>query len=67
MYEAANLFRDRCLVEGGSFLWPEHHVWTPETITALLDAFTGENAIEGQGTFFEGSGPHHVVFRQSLL
>jgi len=53
MYEAANLFRDRCLVEGGSFLWPEHHVWTPETITALLDAFTGENAIEGQGTFFE--------------
>ena len=52
-YEAADLFRRRCLTEGMSFLWPEHHAWTPETITALLDAFTGENADTGDGTFFE--------------
>lgn len=53
MYEAADLFRDRCLVEGKSFLWPEHHVWNPENVSALLDAFTGEDADEGKRSFFE--------------
>lgn len=52
VYEAADLFRRRCLIEGRSFLWPERYVWTPETISALRDAFIG-NPDTGTGTFFE--------------
>lgn len=52
VYEAADLFRHRCLIEGRSFLWPERYVWTPETISALREAFIG-NPDTGTGTFFE--------------
>lgn len=37
-YEAAQLFRDRCLVEGRSFLWPELKIWTPEEIEKVQDS-----------------------------
>jgi MoxR-like ATPase len=50
IYEAADLFRQRCLVEGRSFLWPEHRVWTVTTIDAFVDAFMGQ-ADYGKGTF----------------
>jgi hypothetical protein len=54
MYEAANLlFRDRCLRNGRSYLWPEHRAWIPENISALLDAITGENADTGGRTFYQ--------------
>ncbi len=53
MYEAADLFRDRCLRDGRSFLQPEHHAWTPENISALLDAITGENADTSGRTFYQ--------------
>ena len=53
MYEAAERFRDRCVGEGRSFLWPGEHAWTPETIDSLLEAFTGENADTGDRTFVQ--------------
>lgn len=52
-YEAADFFRDRCLGDGRSFMWPEHLVWNLENISALLDAITGENADTGGGTFYQ--------------
>ena len=41
IYEAANLFRERCLVHGASFLWPSEAAWTPANIKSLWDAFMG--------------------------
>jgi 5-methylcytosine-specific restriction protein B len=52
VYEAADLFRQRCLIEGRSFLWPEHPAWTIATIDALVDAFMG-HADYGNRTFLE--------------
>ncbi len=52
-YEAADLFRDRCLMDGSSFLWPEHLVWNSENVSTLLEAMTGENADTGSRTFYE--------------
>ena len=53
MYEAVDLFRNRCLGDGRSFLWPGHHAWSPENISALLNAITGENADTGGRTFYQ--------------
>jgi 5-methylcytosine-specific restriction enzyme B len=39
VYEVANLFRQRCLQDGTSLLWPEQRVWSPETVSQHLDAF----------------------------
>lgn len=50
VYDAAELFRQRCLVGGASFLWPDRHgVWSPGNIEALRSAYmdhpdTGDRA-----------------------
>jgi hypothetical protein len=41
VYEVADLFRQRCLTEGKSLLWPERAVWTLSNTKALWDAFMG--------------------------
>ena len=41
VYETADLFRQRCLREGHSLLWPHERVWTVANISALWDAFIG--------------------------
>jgi hypothetical protein len=35
IYEAANLFRGRCLKTDHSFLWPDARVWTLENMQRL--------------------------------
>ena len=52
VYEAANLYRERCLGAGVSLLWPDEPAWTPESIDALLDAYIGRPD-EGKRTFLE--------------
>src|SRR6266566_4920731 len=41
VYEAAALFRQRCLSEGTSLLWPKSKAWTSQNLDALRDAFVG--------------------------
>src|ERR1039458_6520247 len=41
IYEAAEAFRRRCLVERRSFLWPASHAWTSSNIVAAYDAIVG--------------------------
>jgi hypothetical protein len=48
----ADLFRQRCLVEGRSLLWSQHSAWTIENISALWDAFIG-HPDTGKRSFFE--------------
>jgi len=50
VYEAAELFRKRCLVDGTSLLWPEHRSWSVETIDSLLQSLGDD---PGEGTFFD--------------
>ena len=38
VYNAADVFRQRVMVEGRSFLWPEHEAWTDENMQAALAA-----------------------------
>jgi hypothetical protein len=52
IYAVAEQFRERCLKNGRSLLWPDDHVWTVENITALLDAFVGNPDVSKRG-FFE--------------
>jgi MoxR-like ATPase len=37
VYEVAGLFRQRCLAEGHSFLWPDHPVWTKQNLRKLWE------------------------------
>lgn len=39
IYHVADLFRQRCLVEKRSLLWPEYYVWTTENLAAPWKAF----------------------------
>jgi hypothetical protein len=41
IYEVADLFRERCLRDGTSLLWPEEHAWSVANLTALWNAFLG--------------------------
>lgn len=41
VYEAAALFRQRCLSEGTSLLWPNSRAWTRQNLDGLRDAFVG--------------------------
>jgi 5-methylcytosine-specific restriction protein B len=50
IYEAADLFRRRCLTEGSSLLWPESRAWTLENIGQLWEAFIGNPDI-GERSF----------------
>jgi AAA domain (dynein-related subfamily)/EVE domain len=52
VYEAADLFRLRCLIEGKSLLWPQRAVWTLPNTSALWDAFMG-HPDTGKRTFLE--------------
>jgi MoxR-like ATPase len=52
IYEAADQFRQRCLVERHSLLWPQHRVWTTANISSLWDAFIG-HPDTSRRTFFE--------------
>lgn len=52
VYEVAELFRQRCLVDGQSLLWPAHSSWTVNTIDALVDAVLGHPDF-GTGTFLD--------------
>jgi hypothetical protein len=52
VYETADLFRQRCLIEGRSLLWPEHRVWTVANISSLWDAFIG-HPDTGKRSFLE--------------
>jgi hypothetical protein len=38
IYEAAATFRDRCLVDGTSFLWPTSSAWSKSNVSAVYDA-----------------------------
>src|SRR5579859_654752 len=42
LYDAANLFRDRCLLNDVSFLWPARKAWIPENLSAFQDALKTE-------------------------
>jgi MoxR-like ATPase len=53
VYQAADLFRQRVMVEGRSFLWPEHEAWTDENITAVFDALASQNSEIAGGTFLD--------------
>src|SRR5690606_13458427 len=33
-------FRERCLANGESFLWPGQHIYTPENLDQFLHAFS---------------------------
>ncbi len=52
IYMAADLFRQRVLVEGNSFLWPEHQAWTDENISAVFDALLIQKP-EGTASFLK--------------
>jgi len=52
IYHAADLFRQRCLVDGTSLLWPNHPAWTVPNLDALWDAFIGQPD-EGKRSFME--------------
>jgi hypothetical protein len=51
-YEAADLFRKRCLMMGSSLLSPTVHCWTPDNLMSLWDAFMG-HPDEGDRSFLE--------------
>lgn len=50
VYAAADLFRDRCLVQGRSLLWPDVPAWTMPNIDSLWTAFI-DNPDEGKDSF----------------
>lgn len=52
IYEVAELFRQRCLKEGKSLLWPNEPVWTIENLDRLWDK-TAEQPDTTSRNFFE--------------
>jgi hypothetical protein len=52
IYDVADQFRQRCLIEGCSLLWPEHRVWTVANISSLWDAFI-QRPDTGKRSFLE--------------
>ncbi len=51
VYKAADFFRDRCLRNHRSLLWPDQQAWTSENLGALHKAFLGDPDL-GHGDFF---------------
>lgn len=51
-YAVAVQFRDHCLREGRSLLWPNERVWTLEHLDSLWSAFAA-NPDPGEKSFFE--------------
>jgi len=52
VYKVADLFRERCLKEQKSLLWPDKNAWTLDHLDALWDAFIG-HPDEGKRSFME--------------
>src|ERR1700733_6526053 len=52
IYEAADLFRTRCLKSGLSLLWPESHAWTIDNTNRLYGAFMA-NPDESDQRFYD--------------
>jgi 5-methylcytosine-specific restriction enzyme B len=52
IYEIADLFRERCLADERSLLWPEVKAWTPSNLQAIWDALVRAPS-EGEGAFVE--------------
>lgn len=52
IYHAADLFRQRCLIDGTSLLWPDHHAWSIDNLDALWTAFI-DQPDEGKRSFME--------------
>ena len=52
IYEVAELFRQRCLVDQASLLWPGRGAWTLANLDALWAAFV-ERPDEGKRSFME--------------
>jgi MoxR-like ATPase len=51
-YRAARLFRDNCLLGGGSLLWPGRQAWSVENLRALWSFVIG-NPDETDRSFFD--------------
>jgi hypothetical protein len=54
VYEAADAFRQRCLLEGRSLLWLQQKVWTPTNLSRLRDSFSEMEAPEIEAKGFLG-------------
>lgn len=52
VYEVANLFRQRCLIESKSLLWPDHPAWTEENLDRFWAAFIEDRSTD-QTTFMD--------------
>jgi hypothetical protein len=52
VYQCVDLFRQRCLIEHTSLLWPEHSAWAIGNLNALEAAFIGKPDF-GSGSFLE--------------
>lgn len=52
IYSLAEQFRERCVVDDRSLLWPSHQAWTLENLDRLWTAFM-DNPNEGSSSFFE--------------
>jgi hypothetical protein len=52
VYQVADFFRERCLVQGKSMLWPQHTAWTLQNASALWAAFV-DHPDTSQRTFIE--------------
>jgi MoxR-like ATPase len=52
VYEVADLFRQRCLIDGNSLLWPDEPVWSLENLDSFWAAFVGRPD-EGSDAFVE--------------
>ena len=50
IYEIADEFRQRCLTNGLSLLWPNDSAWVPANISAFRTAL--EKRVEVQGGFY---------------
>jgi MoxR-like ATPase len=52
VYECADLFRQRCLIEGRSLLWPDQQIWNDSNL-ASLERATVDRPIEGTSSFIK--------------
>ena len=52
IYDVADEFRNLCLTQNRSLLWPDPEVWSLENLNSLKTSFI-DNPNEGQGTFLE--------------
>lgn len=46
-YRVADLFRQRCLIDSRSLLWPDQAIWTVENLDVFWNAFVGNPDVSG--------------------